>query len=40
MSRPSRPLLARLLGARVVVRIDARRRLEGVAVGPSTVQLR
>ena len=28
------------VGARVAVRIDARRRLEGVAVGPSTVQLR
>ena len=33
-------LNAAALGARVAVRIDARRRLEGVAVGPSTVQLR
>ena len=33
-------LNAASLGARVAVRIDARRRLEGVAVGPSAVQLR
>ena len=33
-------LNAASLGARVAVRIDARRRLDGVAAGPSTVQLR